>query len=105
MLERLEKMLASGHDSPMLRLSLGQGYLKEGDADTAVTHLRQAVAQQSDYSAAWKALGQALATAGEIEAAREAYDDGIRIARDRGDLQVAKEMEVFRKRLDKQASG
>lgn len=89
----------------MLRLSLGQGYLKEGRHEEAVDHLRQALQLQQDYSAAWKALGQALTAAGDPEGARAVYDDGIRIARDKGDLQAAKEMEVFRKRLDKQPPG
>ncbi|WP_290652311.1 tetratricopeptide repeat protein [Aquisalimonas sp.] len=101
MLERLEQLLASGQDSPVLRLSLGQGCIKAGRHEEAVEHLRQALEQQEDYSAAWKALGQALAAAGDADGARAAYDDGIRIARDKGDLQAAKEMEVFRKRLDK----
>ncbi|MFV8836291.1 tetratricopeptide repeat protein [Aquisalimonas sp.] len=105
MLDRLEKLLESGQDSPMLRLSLGQGYLKEGRHEEAVDHLRQALKLQQDYSAAWKALGQALAAAGDPDGARAVYDDGIRIARDKGDLQAAKEMEVFRKRLDKQSPG
>ena len=101
MLERLESLLASGQDSPMLRLSLAQGYIKESRYEEAVEHLRQALEQQPDYSAAWKSLGQALAAAGDPDGARAAFDDGIRIARENGDLQAAKEMEVFRKRLDK----
>lgn len=101
MLERLEKMLASGQDSAMLRLTLGNGYLKEGRAADAVAHLREAVRQQPDYSAAWKSLGRALAETGETREAVASYDEGIRVARARGDLQAAKEMEVFRRRLQK----
>lgn len=102
MLERLEKMLAAGQDSAMLRFTLGNGYLKEGRAAEAVDHLREAVRQQPDYSAAWKALGRALAEAGDSAGALAAYEDGIRIAEQRGDLQAAKEMRVFRRRLEKQ---
>ncbi len=104
MLEQLEKMLAAGRDSAMLRLTLGNGYLKEGRPEEAVRHLREAVRQQPDYSAAWKALGRALGEVGEVEEALCAYDDGIRIAREKGDLQAAKEMEVFRRRLEKRRS-
>ncbi len=103
MLDRLEKMLAAGQDSAMLRFTLGGAYLKEGRAAEAAEHLRDAVRQQPDYSAAWKLLGKALAEAGEREQALAAYDEGIAIARDKGDLQAAKEMEVFRRRLHKRA--
>lgn len=102
MLDRLEKMLEAGQDSAMLRFTLGNGYLKEGRAAEAAVHLREAVRQQPDYSAAWKLLGRALMDSGEREAAAQAYDDGIRIAEQRGDLQAAKEMRVFRRRLEKQ---
>ncbi|MCC5809786.1 MAG: tetratricopeptide repeat protein [Ectothiorhodospiraceae bacterium] len=102
MIDRLEKMLASGQDSAMLRFTLGGAYLKEGRAGEAAGHLREAVHQQPDYSAAWKLLGKALAEAGEREQALDAYEQGIAIARDKGDLQAAKEMEVFRRRLQKQ---
>ena len=101
MLENLEKMLAAGRDSPMLRLSLGQGYLREGDVRQALEHLRSAVEQDPAYSAAWKLLGKALADSGALDEAREAYDRGIAVARERGDLQAAREMEVFRRRLDR----
>lgn len=101
MLENLEKMLAAGRDSPMLRLSLGQGYLREGDVRQALEHLRSAVEQDPAYSAAWKLLGKALADSGAVDEAREAYDRGIAVARERGDLQAAREMEVFRRRLDR----
>lgn len=99
MLDNLEKMLASGKDSPMLRLSLGQAYLKQGEPAVAADHLRAAVEQDPDYSAAWKLLGRALVDAERPDEAAEAFDRGIAVAEQRGDLQAAKEMRVFRKRL------
>ncbi len=99
MREQLEKMLAAGQDSSMLRFTLGNQLLKEGQAAQAAQHLREAVRQQRDYSAAWKLLGKALTECGDRDGAIAAYEEGMAVARERGDLQAAKEMEVFRKRL------
>lgn len=99
MRENLEKMLAAGRDSPLLRFSLGEILFKEDRPADAVVHLRAAVEQDPDYSAAWKFYGKALAAQGETEAAAEVFDKGIATAEDRGDKQAAKEMRVFRKRL------
>ena len=102
-LENFEKMLASGQDNALLRYSLGNEYLKVGDALAAVRHLRHAVAHDRDYSAAWKLLGKALTEAGDAPAAKDAYRSGIEVAERKGDNQAAKEMRVFLKRLEKAA--
>lgn len=102
MTDNLEKMLAGGQDNALLRFGLGQAYLKEGETARAVEHLRAAVAQDPSYSAAWKLLGKALADGGAIEEAAAAYEQGIGIANDKGDIQAAKEMRVFLKRLRKE---
>lgn len=99
MIDSFEKMLAQGKDNPLLRFSLGSEYLKSGAVDQAVTHLRAAVTQDVDYSAAWKLLGKALAEAHDETGAREAYINGIAAANAKGDKQAAKEMGVFLKRL------
>jgi predicted Zn-dependent protease len=99
--ERFEALLAAGKDSALLRFSLGSHYLKAGDAARAAEHLRAAVAQDKDYSAAWKLLGKALGECGDRAGAIGAYRDGIEAARRRGDKQAAKEMAVFLRRLEK----
>jgi predicted Zn-dependent protease len=99
--DNLEAMLARGQDSALLRYSLGGEYLKLDQPGKAAEHLRQAVAKDPKYSAAWKLLGQALADAGHIDEAIEAYEDGIKVAEEKGDKQAAKEMTVFLKRLQK----
>jgi len=95
----LERMLSEGNDTAMVRFGLGKAYLDAGQNDKAAEHLRQAIQQQPDYSAAWKLLGKALAQAGRSEEAALAYTRGIEVAEDRGDIQAAKEMKVFLKRL------
>jgi Tfp pilus assembly protein PilF len=99
--ENLQLMLERGQDSPLLRYSLGREYLKSGDLVAAIEHLRQAVDQNPRYSAAWKALGEAHAQSGSPDRAIEVYERGIAAAEANGDIQAAREMGVFLKRLRK----
>ncbi len=101
LLSRLEGMLAAGHDSALLRFSLGTEYLRADDARQAQAHLEQAVAQKPEYSAAWKLLGKASVAGGDPEKAMRVFTRGIEIAEQQGDIQAAKEMRVFLKRLQK----
>jgi len=101
LVDNLETMLARGQDSALLRYSLGGEYLKLNQPDKAAEHLRQAVAKDPKYSAAWKLFGKALADAGHHDDAIKAYEDGIKVAEEKGDKQAAKEMAVFLKRLQK----
>ena len=98
----LEKMLGGPRDGALLRYSLGNEWLKAGNPAQAAGCFRAAIEYDAKYSAAWKLLGKALAENGERQAALEAYEAGIRIAQARGDIQAAKEMTVFAKRLRKQ---
>jgi predicted Zn-dependent protease len=100
-IENFEKMLASGKDNALLRFSLGNAYLGTGEAAKAVPHLQKAVEHDPQYSAAWKLLGRALNEAGAASAALEAYRKGIEVAQARGDVQAAKEMTVFARRIEK----
>lgn len=104
LIENLQKMLAQGRDSALLRYGLGTEYLKLGALTEATTHLRAAVALDPGYSAAWKMLGKALADSGAQEAAVETYRAGIAAAETKGDLQAAKEMKVFLRRLEQHRS-
>lgn len=97
-----ETMLAAGRDNALLRFSLGNEYLKLGDAAQAAGHLRRAVEYDPKYSAAWKLLGKALADTAALPEALAAYQAGIAVAEARGDKQAAKEMGVFAKRIEKQ---
>jgi len=98
----LEKLLAAGKDSAMLRFGLGSEYMKAGDYGTAAAHLQRAVTIDTGYSAAWKLLGQALTQLGQFAHALQAYESGIAVAEAKGDKQAAKEMRVFARRLRKQ---
>lgn len=105
MIANLEKLLGGPRDGSLLRYSLGNELLKAGDAAAAAVRFREAVERDAHYSAGWKMLGKALAEAGDAAGALDAYTQGIAVAETRGDVQAAKEMTVFARRLQKAAAG
>ncbi|HYG55226.1 MAG TPA: tetratricopeptide repeat protein [Burkholderiales bacterium] len=102
MISELEKLLGTPRDGALLRYSLGLEHAKAGNTERAIEYLRDAVTRDPLYSAAWKALGKALADAAPDEALA-AYEKGIAAAQQRGDRQAEKEMTVFAKRLRKES--
>ena len=98
----LQQFIGTPRDSALLRFSLGNEYLKSGDAHNAQLQLREAVARDPAYSAAWKLLGRALTETGQPQAALDAYRQCIAVAEKKGDKQAAKEMTVFARRIQKQ---
>jgi Tfp pilus assembly protein PilF len=100
----LEALLAKGNDAPPLRFALATRYLAAGDAAAAMRHAQACVALDANYSAGWKVLGRAQAAAGDTAAAIESYKRGIEVADARGDRQASKEMQVFLRRLEKDAA-
>ena len=101
--ENLEAMLAAGTDNVQLRFGLATACFREGRFDAAKTHARVAVEHDPDYSAAWRLLGRALVELGDNTAAAVAFEKGIEVAEQHGDMQLVKEMNVFLKRLQREA--
>jgi predicted Zn-dependent protease len=100
-LASFEKMLAAGRDGALLRYSLGNEYLKANEPARAAEHLASAVAQDPQYTAAWKLYGKALLAAGRDADALAAWREGIAVAHARGDKQAEKEMTVFARRIER----
>jgi Flp pilus assembly protein TadD len=98
-LRNFERLLAGGKDGALLRFGLGNEYFRCGELDSAVEHLRRAVALDQDYSAAWKMLGKVFHAAGRPDDARAAWNEGIAAAQRKGDKQALREMQVFLRRL------
>lgn len=101
----LEKLLGTPRDGALLRYALGMEYLKLSDAPKAAEYLRDAVATDPGYSAAWRALGKALEAANLPGDALDAYRSGIAAAQKKGDKQAEKEMTVFARRIEKRIAG
>lgn len=101
-IDNFENLLRAGTDNALLRFGLGNAYLARGEPVRAAEHLRRALEHDGTYSAAWKLLGKALMQSGDEDAAIDAYRHGIATARAKGDVQAAKEMRVFLRRLEHQ---
>lgn len=97
----LRKQCNGPRDGALLRFSLGNALLADGDAGAAIGELTRATVFDPTYSAAWKLLGKACLSSGDEAAAADAWRRGIAAASQRGDKQAEKEMTVFLRRLDK----
>ena len=104
-IETLEKLIGTPRDGALLRFSLGLEYQKTGDAAKATQYLRDAVAKDPGYSAAWRALGKALEAGGRAAEALDAYREGIAASQKKGDKQAEKEMTVFARRIERKMTG
>ena len=104
LINKLEEMLAGGKDSALLRYSLGAEYFKMKAYDNALGHLDKALTLNPHHSSTWKLFAKVLVGAERVEEAMQAYQRGIDVALLQGDLQAAKEMRVFLRRLEKNAS-
>ncbi|MFW2373903.1 MAG: tetratricopeptide repeat protein [Gammaproteobacteria bacterium] len=98
-IDALKKMLEQGQDSLILRFGLGQALLKDKQFSEAIIHLQKALEFEPEYSAAWKLLGKALVENQQNDDAILAFNQGIKVAEAKGDIQAVKEMKVFLKRL------
>jgi len=96
---RLRAQCGGPRDGALLRFALGQALLATGDAAAAATELQAAVGFDPHYSAAWKLLGKALQATGDLDGAASAWRAGMAVAEARGDVQAAKEMRVFLRRI------
>ena len=104
MIPNLEKLLGTPRDGALLRYSLGIEYEKAGRRDDAAAQLREAVARDPLYSAAWKALGRVLSE-NDPKQALVAFRRGIEAAQKKGDRQAEKEMTVFARRIENSLGG
>jgi Tfp pilus assembly protein PilF len=101
LIDSLEATLAAGRDSVQLRFGLASACFGAGRFEDARRHASVAVERDPDYSAAWRLLGRALTELKESAAARDAFEKGIAVARQHGDMQLVKEMTVFLRRLQR----
>lgn len=101
--EALERLLAAGRDSALLRMSLALAHHRRDDAPTALMHVEKALAFDPEFTAAWRLQGLlALALAlGDAAKAEASFAQALVVAQRRGELQLVKELTVRLRRLRK----
>jgi predicted Zn-dependent protease len=92
-IEALRALLEKRPDDPRMRFGLALEYLNSGLLDDGVRELRTYLADSVDEGNAWGRLGEALATLGRTDEAREAYRAGIEAATRHGHPTMAEEFE------------
>ncbi len=98
-LEQLRRLAQRNPNNPLGQYTLGVELDRAGDWEGAAEALRRAVALNPDYTAAYRDLGRVLAKAGRPAEARSTYEAGLQSAERTGELQTAREIQVFLRRL------
>ncbi|QWT19327.1 tetratricopeptide repeat protein [Bacillus sp. NP157] len=102
LVERLRAQVGGVRDGALLRFSIGNALLSDGQYAEAAHAFREALVFDPNYSAAWKLLGKALLAVDDEDGAARAWSEGVATATARGDIQASKEMTVFLNRLKRQ---
>ncbi|HET7271810.1 MAG TPA: tetratricopeptide repeat protein [Rubrobacter sp.] len=103
--DMFRRLLERDPRNPMVLYSLGNELFKEGRYEEARDHLRRAIENKPDYSVAYRMLGRAHYELHENADARNVFLKGKEVARENGDLQTVKEIDVFLRRLEKREMG
>ena len=92
-LDMILALVAENPDEPMPYYMAGNELLNSGDYERAVEHLRRYIGMLpgGDVGAAYRMLGRAYVGLGDADAARAAFEEGIRaaLAHRHGDLAQA----------------
>lgn len=98
-IEILRKSIEEEPDDPLGHYLLGVELRRLGRHQEASDAFRRAVDLAADYTAAYRELGKSLRDQGRVEEAVKAFADGLAVAERTHDIQTAKEIRVFLRRL------
>ena len=98
--EMLEEFVAQEPNDSFSRYALALELEKESGAPEAVPQLREVIARDPSYVAAYHQLGRLLAQTGQVEEAGDAYRRGIDAAIASGDQRARSEMQEALETLD-----
>jgi Tfp pilus assembly protein PilF len=89
----LKRMLEKEPDDLFLLYAIALEHKKAGEFADALRWLGEVLKRDPLYCVAYQQAGQVHESAGEVEAAKGAYRDGIAAAARKGDLHAKEEME------------
>ena len=99
-LATLRQFVADDPADPFNHYALALEHASRGETGTAIARLADALAADARYVAAYHQLGLLFAASGRKADARQAFDEGIRIAGEAGDAHAASEMREARELLE-----
>ncbi len=91
---KLAALLADKPNDPFLNFALGMEHKKLKQTQQAVDLFRKTVQVDPAYAAAYHQAGLAHEEAGDFDAAKAVYREGIAAAKKAGELHAAEEMEM-----------
>jgi tetratricopeptide (TPR) repeat protein len=92
-MQSLQRMLQKEPDDLFLLYAIGLEHKKAGEFADALEYLDRVLKKDPLYCVAYQQMGQVHEMAGDVEAAKRAYRDGIASALRKGDLHAKEEME------------
>ena len=92
--EMLAGILQRDPNNLLARYGLAMEYTQQGNADEALEHFRAIMASHPDYVAAYYQAGRTLQKMGDLERAREVFQQGIAACNRVGDLHARSELEA-----------
>ncbi|MBI4455172.1 MAG: tetratricopeptide repeat protein [Acidobacteria bacterium] len=100
-LQQFRRLVETDPTDALSWYGLASLHLKAHRYAEAAAAFRKVVELNPEHSAAYRHLGYSLSHLGDVTAANDAFQTGIPVAKKKGDLQAAKEMEVLLKKLKK----
>ena len=98
-IEMFKDVIKMDPSDPVVWFGLGQEYMHVALYSEAVEAFESALRLNPNYSAAYRFLGECFEKSGQPQKAKEIYEKGIPIAEKQRDLEAAKAMMAFLKRV------
>jgi Tfp pilus assembly protein PilF len=93
-LQKLQSMLERQPNDTFLLYGIAMEHKKLGDASAALEFLERVLSLDPNYCYAYHQRGLIHESAGDLEAARKAYQDGVAASARAGDLHAKGEIEA-----------
>ena len=91
-MQKLQQMLEKSPGDTFLLYAVALEFRKSGDAKSALEYLDKVIQHDWGYCYAYHQKGQILESTGQIEAAQQAYRQGIEAAHRKGDQHAKEEI-------------
>ena len=91
-MQKLRQMLEKSPDDTFLLYAIALEHKKHSNFPQALEYLSQVLQKDPTYAVAYHQAGLVHELAGDMEAARKAYRDGMTVAERKGDAHAKEEM-------------